>query len=58
MSTANRLKRLEQEIEPDHPIYKIEYCTEEEAWAMDAQRPPARPGEIRYIIERREHETA
>ena len=45
-----RLRRIEAETKPTQHIYKIETCTAERADELEAQRPPGRPGEIRYII--------
>lgn len=52
---TRRLERLIKETDPGRPIYKIEYCTEERAAELRAQRPPAAPGEIRYITVPPEH---
>jgi hypothetical protein len=53
MKHEARLKRLEQEHKPERPVYKIEWCTAARAAELEAQRPPAWPGEIRYIVEMR-----
>ena len=55
MNYKRRLERLIKENDPGRPIYKIEWCTEERAAELKAQRPPAAPGEIRYIIVPDEH---
>ena len=44
-----RLQRLEA-VAPTRTIYKIAFCTHEQAAALEAERPPAAPGEIRYIV--------
>jgi hypothetical protein len=53
---SSRLERLIRITETAGPIYQIKYCTQAEADALEAQRPPATPGEIRYIVDSREYE--
>jgi len=55
MKYNGRLMRIEQETKPERVIFKIEYCTHAQADALEAQRPPGRPGEVRYIIVPPEH---
>ena len=51
MSHKSRLAKLERETAATRPIYKIEFCSEAQAAALEAQRPPWQPGDrIRYII--------
>lgn len=55
MSHKTRLSKLERNPAAARKIYKIEWCTEAQAAELEAQRPPAAPGEIRYIIVPPEH---
>jgi hypothetical protein len=53
---SRRLERLIKENPTERPVYKIEYCTQERADELKAERPAWQPGDRpRYIIVPPEH---
>jgi len=57
MKHKRRLDKLEQETSAGRPVFKIERVAIDQARPSRVQRPAARPGEIRYIIENRPDES-